>query len=171
MSQISWHSYKSPWRTKARHGLTSLQPNAHTGLQRVWPLCLGLLKRKGNSRLVSALPGSLLTSRLVLHNWPYRVLECPCSACAMPMFSGCLRVWSLQECVPPTTLSFPSIHGLALVPKSKERSFLKCTGYVSSSLIRNLSLSPGTSAKTKPPGAKEKSLLTSGVLTRGFQSL
>lgn len=89
LSQISWHSHKSPWRTEARHGLTSLQPNAHTGLQRVWPLCLGLLKRKGNSRLVSALPGSLLTSRLVLHNWPYRVLECPRSACAVPMFRLC----------------------------------------------------------------------------------
>lgn len=145
--------------------------------KRTHGLAKGMASLSGASEKEGELPPrkhsslSLWTRRLVLHNWPYHILECPCSSCAMPMFSGCLRVWSLQECAPPTTLSFPSIHGLALVPKSKERSFLKCTGYVPSSFIRNLSLAPGTSAETKPPGAKEKSLLTSGVLTGGFQSL
>lgn len=66
----SWHEHKSQ-RTKARHGLTTfLWPNTHTGFQRAWPLCVGLLSRKGKSLVGSTLPGSLLTSRLGLHNRP-----------------------------------------------------------------------------------------------------
>lgn len=93
---------------KTRHGPTSLWPNTYAGFQRAWPLCVGLLGRKGKSLIGSTLPGWLLTSRLALHNRP----SCPhrpCSACAACYPQGVSEPGPMGMC-PSRILSFPSVH-------------------------------------------------------------
>lgn len=106
LSQISGHLHKSPWRTKARCGLTSLWPNTHTRLAKGYMACLS-----GASEQEGALPprkcssSSLLTSRLLLHNWPSRVLKRPCL-----VYAACRYSQGVSESDPCRSVPFSLLY-------------------------------------------------------------